>query len=371
MAAVVLGSLALGLASFWYVIPTPVGGHIATVRPFTIELTGPGLLDASNKVTIAARIHGYLTEVAVDRNQTVKEGQVLASLEATDLLNQLAAATADADAAEGAVAEARSSRAHAQAGFEKLKADVDRQRNLVTRGVASRVELDAADASFRQAQAELDRTSSAIDRAIAQAAAAAAQVKVLEARLADATIRSPINGVVVSRERNVGDLLTPGMPLLQVVDPKSIIIVARFDESAMASIEPEQLAKVYFVSDPHRPVTGKVMRLRRQVDQETREFSIEISLSELPPHWALGQRSTVAVQGRSPTSTLAVPLSFVARSGGQAGAWLERSGRARWTPARFGYAGAESVEVISGIRAGDVLVEPENRYEYEPVRVIR
>jgi HlyD family secretion protein len=277
------------------------------------------LLDARNKVTITARIQGYLKTVNVDRNDPVKVGQVLAQLESEDIANQLAASVADAEAADRSISEARSDQERAHASAEKAKLDYDRKRGLREKNIITEGDWVATEAAFRQTQAELARSATTIAKASAMSASAEANVKLLEVRLRDATIRSPLNGVVVSRDRNVGDLLLPGTPLLQLVDPSSIVLSARFDESAMGTIAPGQSASLYFASMPTENLKGTVLRVIRLVDQETREFTIDITMDKLPSHWALGQRANVTIKAPSLVLAIVIPPNLTARRNGRVG----------------------------------------------------
>ncbi|WP_137391134.1 efflux RND transporter periplasmic adaptor subunit [Rhodoligotrophos defluvii] len=356
-----------GLLAGWYLVPTSVDAHVVHQRMMGLEMTGPGLLDAINRVTITARIQGFLTAINADRNDRVTTGQVLATLESTDLENELAAAKATAESTLRAVAEAESTRDRASISFDKAKRDYDRRLPLLKSKTVSEAEFSVVEAAYKEAEADLVRAGTSVQRAQAEAAAAAANVKVLEARLAEATIRSPLNGVVVFRERNVGDLLMPGAALMQIVDPATIIVSARFDESAMGGIKPGQDARVTFASEPGRTFEGKVLRLSRQVDQETREFTVDITLKELPRNWAMGQRTHVTVLGASTTTAIAVPQNYITRRDNRAGVWVDRDGRAVWTPVTLGYLSGTDVQITHGLSEGDAVLDPEGRYPYEPV----
>jgi HlyD family secretion protein len=105
-ALIVLIAAALLCYGIWYyAIPVQVPGVRVAPTNAILEISGPGLLDARNKVVITARVQGYLKSIAVDRNDPVTEHQVLAELEAEDLDNQLVAAKADAEAAQRAIAQ--------------------------------------------------------------------------------------------------------------------------------------------------------------------------------------------------------------------------------------------------------------------------
>ena len=189
---------------------------------------------------------------------------------------------------------------------------------------------------MRQATAEYDRSAAVEQGAHAQVRVASAKVGVLQHKRNEAMIRSPMNGVVVLRDRSVGDLLTAGNQLFQLVDPKSLVISTRLDESIMGLIEPGQSAKVRFTSDAIQAVSAKVARISRTVDPETREFMVELLPDRLPRNWALGQRAHVAIDVSLPPETSAVPLALVARRNGRAGVWRPINGRAAWSPIEVG-----------------------------------
>jgi len=352
---------------FYYFNPRIVDGLRVAPAIVDLEISGPALLDARNRVTITARIQGYLKTVNVDRNDPVKVGQVLAQLESEDIANQVAASVASAEAADRAISEARSDHERAQAAAEKGKLDYDRKRGLREKNIITEGEWVTTEAIYRQTQAELARSATTIARASAISASAEANVKLLEVRLRDATIRSPLNGVVVSRDRNVGDLILPGMPLLQLVDPSSIILSGRFDESAMGTIAPGQSASLHFASMPTETLKGTVLRVIRLVDQETREFTIDITMDQLPSDWALGQRSNVTIKAPCPVPTIVIPQNLTTRRNGRVGVWVLRHGRAVWAQIDLGYPSGNAVQVVNGLSAGDIVIAPEGTYLYEPI----
>lgn len=364
---VALAAALLFYAVWYYVIPVRVDALRAAPTRATLEISGPGLLDARNKVAITARVQGYLKTITVDRNDPVAEQQVLAELEAEDLDNQLVAAKADADAAQRAIAQARSEQERAKASAEKAQSDFERKKSLIAGHIITEADWLATEAAYRETKADLTRAAVMVDRAIALAASAAANVKVLQARLDYATIRSPLNGVVVMRDRNVGDLLSPGTSLMQIVDPATIIISARFDESVMDTIEPGQTAIVHFASSPDRDFKGRVLRLIRQVDQETREFTVDITLDQLPDHWAIGQRANVVIEAPSPRPIITVPQAFVVPQDRRAGVWVDQHARAEWVPLTLGYPAGVSMQVVKGLREGDVVLSPKGRYWLQPI----
>lgn len=367
-AAVAAMLLVAAFVTLRYAFPHEARAFVVEDKPVAWRLKGPGVLDATNRVTVTARINGRLKWIGVDRNDPVRAGQTIARLEAEDLANLLGGARADADAAAKAIVQARSNRARAAAGLQKLQQDLDRRKRLIVSGAVSRAELDATELAVRAAEAESDSAESAVARAVAQARAADANVAATAARLDDATLISPLDGVVVTRDRNVGDVVTPGSPVLQVVDPASVVVSARFDESVMGVLTPGQNAAIFFTSIPNRAFQGKVVRIARQVDQETREFVVDISLDSLPPNWALGQRTSVHIDVESRSPHALAPTRYIRRAEGQAGVWVARDGRAAWRALSLGHAIGPLVEVREGLAIGDTVLDPAGRYAGQRVR---
>ncbi|MFD2029155.1 efflux RND transporter periplasmic adaptor subunit [Ancylobacter dichloromethanicus] len=176
---------------------------------------------------------------------------------------------------------AQAERDRAVATLEKARATHERQVALLAKGVASEAGLEDALAARRQAEADLARAGRAIEQAEAERDAAMARIAVARAQLDDSVLRAPISGVVVSRARHVGEVLTPGSEVLHLVDPASLVLTARLDESGISAILPGQEARVTFARAGNA-IPGHVLRLGREVDEETREFEVDIALDRFP-----------------------------------------------------------------------------------------
>lgn len=351
-----------GLVGARYGIAQPVEGFVAMAGPLAVELRGPGTLSAINKVALSARIPGRLADIGVDRNDRVASGQVLARLDPGELSSQLAAAEATGRATARAVDVAAAERERALATLANARAAHERQVALMDRGIASQAALDSATASFRQAQADLSRVERTVEQAMAESQSAAARIGVTRAQLDETVLRAPFDGIVISRERNPGDILLAGQSVLQLVDPTTFVLTARFDESAIAAIHPGQPARLAFASRRDEALTGRVLRLGRSVDEETREFSVDLALDSLPENWALGQRGTALITIDRKEAAIAVPKSALERRNGQPGLWVDDEGRARWRVVKLGASDETRVEIKAGLAPGETVLKPGRVY---------
>lgn len=368
--ACVVGLSAAATVVVRYVLPTTVPFEPVAMRSLTFNLNGPGILDATGRVTISSRMSGQLYDVTADRNDHVTKGMVMARITDNALSQQLAAAQANARSARSAILELRAQQASAEALLRRATGQTDRQRVLSRSAVVSRNELEIAETALQQARAEVDRLSAATERAVAQFAAAQAEANAMAARLDDLVITAPINGIVIARSRNPGDMVSSGEAVFHLVDPTTLIVAARFDEGVMGTLNVGLEAKLRFNSDPQHVSAGRVYRLHRQVDQETREFVADISLSTPPRNWALGQRATVTLQVAPPQPVLAVNARYVARREGLPGVWINHEGRARWQPVKIGILAGDYIEITDGLAAGAIVLDPNGRYEAERVELM-
>ena len=364
--------LAAGLAAAlgWrYGVPARVEAIEIRPAPFTRTVSGPALLDALVKVEVGARIQGRIAELLAEEGDRVAAGALLVRLDTGDAGHLLAQAEAQTGAARRAVTEAEADRDAAEAALVRARADFRRKEELLPRGATTRAEFDAARSTLDQATANVERSRSAVMRARDQLSANEAGTRGTGVRLGDTTIAAPVPGVITDRLRSVGDVVAAGTPILRLVDPASIVLSARFDESVMAQIRPGQAAELRYVSYPGRVFRGTVLRIGRNVDTTTREFTVDLTTEELPPHWAIGQRAMITLATGSSPSVVTVPQDVLAPRSGQSGLWVAEGGtRAQWRPVQLGAAADGRVEVREGLQAGDVVLRRGRRlYPFMPV----
>ncbi|MFS8038339.1 efflux RND transporter periplasmic adaptor subunit [Xanthobacter sp. AM11] len=358
-----LAAVAAGIFAWRYGLPRPAQVAAVTPAVFHRQMRGPGILDAIRKASVSANIQGVLTNVRVDIGDAVHAGDVVAGLAAEDLHAQLEAAVASHAAAGRAIELAQAERRKALAATANALSVLGRQQELMRTGATSRSVLENAETTLEQSRAEEARAQAAISQAQAAEASAAAAVKVSRAQLEKSTIRAPIDGVVVARKLNIGDLVLPGSTIVELADPESVVLSARFDESFIADVAPGQPARLLFSSRGEVGTPGKVQRISRQVDTETREFIVDVAPRQLPRNWAIGQRGTALLTLDMRENVLSVPARAIVPRGQKAGAFVLRSGRAWWQPLALGALGDAGVEVRSGLQAGDqVILTPEATY---------
>jgi HlyD family secretion protein len=362
---VVLGAAAI--MSYFFFWPLTVPSITVAPEMASQTIVGPGIFDARLQVGVASKVAGFLELLTVDRNDNVTEGQIIAKIDDHAIALAVAAAEARLRAATAMRLRARTEGQRAQALLEQASTTYDRQSRLFDQGAIAQAAFDQVRNAFEVADLAALEAGAGLAEAEAGLEAAEADLRSAEAQLADTTIHAPLTGTVTTRHMTPGELVSPGMPLLQIVDPSSIVVLARFDESTISLIRPGQIAKVIFGTSGEAPVSGTVALVSREVDVQTREYIVDIRLDALPDNWAIGRRVTVEISAPHPAEAILVPQDMIARRDGKVGLWLARNGHARWAEVQLGYLNGTRVAIAAGLDNGDVVVDPAGLFPWRRI----
>lgn len=338
--------------------PIPVTGARLDRGTIVAEVFGTGTLEPHYKAVISPEIPGRIRDVLVDQGDRVEAGQVLVQLDDDELNQQVAIAQAELESAEAAQVRARYDRERAVAVEERARRDENRVRSLFARNVSSQEELDRVAEGLAIASAELSGAEAAMAEARKQIVTAQAKLEYQRTLLDNSRIVAPADGLVVERQRDPGEVVVPGTPLLTMILTDELWIRAWVDETEMARLRVGQPARVAFRSEPERPYPGKVARLGRQADRETREFIVDVLTLELPENWSVGQRAEVYIEIDRASDVTTMPAAFLVRDGQETGAFIVENGIAAWRPLRLGLQGRDHLEIESGLEPGLTVIRP-------------
>jgi HlyD family secretion protein len=347
--------LAVGGAAYWRfgrILDVPVA--MATQGVIAARVVGPGSVQARVPVTLSARVNATVTQVNVDVGDVVRQGQLLVTLDDRDLSARRGVVTGQQEALLRNTDGARAAVFKAQADHELARIKLRRDNELVSQGFVSQAVVDAS-------KAALDAATASVDAAQATLAARQADARTLvqEARYANATlshtrIAAPMDGVVVQRLGEVGNTVGPGTPLLRMVDPRSLWVTTRVDESVVARVQPGQMASIRLRSG--EVVPGKVARIARQSDAATRELDVHVAFDTVPQRFAIDQEAEVSIAVGEVRGIL-VPLAALMRDrSGRQGVLLVEDGRTRFQKVETADADATRVLVRKGLAGGESLV---------------
>ena len=227
-------------------------GHMGNL---TVIVTATGNLEPTNEVDVGSELSGILDDVNVDFNDKVEVGQVLARLDTTKLSAQVTQSKAALDAAQAKVLQAQATIAETKSKLEQLR----RVRELSDNKVPSQADLDVAEANYARAQA--DEAS-----ANASVAQARATLEANETDLAKGVIRSPINGVVLTREVEAGQTVAASFeaPVLFTLaeDLTQMELHVDVDEADIGQVKEGQDATFTVDAYPDRQFQAKIIQIR-------------------------------------------------------------------------------------------------------------
>lgn len=307
-----------------------------------------GVVQARTAATLAARVMAPVQAVRVVPGDRVRAGQVLVELDGRDLTSTARSATAGtAQARDGATAAAAEQRA-ARAALDLAKATHGRIAGLFARKSATAQEMDdaaaalaAAEARAASAEARVQEAGAGVDRATAASDAATAMAGFLR-------IAAPFDGVVTEKLVNVGDMATPGLPLVRLEDTRGYRLEVRLDESQAARLAAGTTLDVA-LDGLTAPVSGRVAELSRAIDAGSRSFLVKI---DLPAGTEV--RSGAFGRARLPGAArqaLVVPADAVVRHGQVTSVFVADGGHARLRLVRL-----QGTEVLAGLAAGDRVI---------------
>jgi HlyD family secretion protein len=358
--AKVIAAVALigGIVYWLRFAPVPVAEHKVECGNIIAEVMGTGTLEAHFKSTISPRISGRLQEVVVDMGDSVKAGQVLARLDDVELKPQVEMAQASVEVSRAMLDRLNADRSQALAVFEQATADHKRALDLLPKNAISQTDADKATADWKTAQAGVAHAEAALIEGRRELIAAERNLAYRKALLADTAVVAPVDGLIVQRQRDPGDIAVPGSAVLSLVSTKELWITAWVDETEMSRVAVGQPARVVFRCAPDKDYRGEVARLGRQADRETREFLVDVRVLEMPKNWAMGQRAEVYIETARKSGVPVVPAKYVSWRDRKPGVFVRQAPYAKWRGVTLGLANKEFVEVASGVEVGDTVVVP-------------
>jgi RND family efflux transporter MFP subunit len=413
--------VALAIAAFGgYRLLNPVPRvAVATVsrvypsQTFT-ALNASGYVVAQRKAAVASKGAGRLVWLGVEEGSVVKEGQVIARLESDDLEAATAqaraalavaranreTARAQRDGAASGLVGARQQRDGARSGLDQARAESDdaktaleRERTLFTGGMTAKVSLDAAETRWRKAEAgravaehALAAAESAIrsaedSLAAAEGALAAAGhgIESAQAGLRSAEvnagyteIRAPFDGVVLTKNADVGDMVTPlgastnaRAAVVTMADPSSLLIEADVSETSLPKVRVGQPCEVQLDSIPDARFPAVVHMIVPTADRAKGTVLAKVRLTVADPRILPEMSAKVAFLERpvadgETNARVAVSPKAVADRAGVSTVFVIRDGRAEAVAVKVGARLGDLVEIDAGLSGGEraILAPP-------------
>jgi RND family efflux transporter MFP subunit len=341
-------------------------------------LNASGYVTPRRRATVAAKITGRVTGVFFDEGNHAKEGQLLATLDDSDARRTLDSAVADRDSAKAAIKDYEVQLRYAEIQLHRAE------------------ELKAANV---QSQDQLDNAMTAADSLRAKIALARQQVAASEARIREAqqavdncTIRAPFAGIIVSKDAQVGEMVSPVSAgggftrtgIATIVDMNSNEVEVDVNEAYIARVQPNQRVTSTLDAYPQWQIPSHVRTVIPTADRQKATVKVRISFDKLDPRILpdMGvkvafygededQKSAAKKKDEGPKPIALIPKSAVRSSGDSTYVFLLKNGKVERRGVKVGNDRGSDVEVMAGLSSGDSLVVrgPENLQDGDTVRI--
>lgn len=253
-----------------------------------VEVSATGVIEPINKVEIKSKASGMIDEMTIEEADIVNKGDLIARLDQRDTKNAYDQSLADLDVAQATVRQSES--------------DFNRKKELYEKGLISVSDFDLARLALVEAQAQVVRAKINVDNN--------------DIRLKDTVVRSPINGVILTKDVEVGQIISSGISsvsggtlIATVADMQEVYVKADVDEVDIGKIAPGMSARAVADAYPNELFEGKVIRIAAQADvqQNVTTFQVTIKVKNPDAKLKAGMNASVEILVTDKRNILLVP----------------------------------------------------------------
>lgn len=321
-------------------------------------LNASGYVTPRRRATIAAKITGRVTAVLFDEGMRVQEGQVLSTLDDSDARRALDSAKADRDASEAAIADY-------EVQLRNAQITLHRAQELQAAGVQTQEALD-------NARTAADSLKAKIALAKEQVSAAEARIQVAQQNVDNCVIRAPFGGIVVSKDAQVGEMVSPisagggftRTGIATIVDMNSNEIEVDVNEAYIARVVPGQPVTAVLDAYPDWQIPSRVRTIIPTADRQKATVKVRISFIKLDPRILPDMGIKVTFLGKEPEAKKSgsaapaalVPQEAVRDENGKKVIYLVKGDHVERRAVSLGGTRGSDAEVLAGLVAGDTVV---------------
>jgi RND family efflux transporter MFP subunit len=316
-------------------------------------LNASGYVTPRRRATIASKITGLVTHVFAEEGVRVSEGQTLAALDGSDARLRMLSAQADRDAAAAALGDLEVNLANA-------KKDAHRAEELYKDGIGSQQSLDQNRTAVASLQARIELVRQQVD-------AAEARVNVARQDLENTIVRAPFDGLVVSKDAQVGEMISPVSAgsgftrtgIATLVDMKSLEIEVDVNEAYISRVQPGQTVFAVLDAYPDWKIPARVRIVIPSADRQKATVKVRISFDQLDPRILpdMGVKVTFlgdpAKKERTLADALLIPREAIVDQDGKQIVYKYVDGRVERCAVTVGASRGDEEEIVAGLREGD------------------
>jgi len=320
-----------------------------------VVLNASGYVTPRRRSTVAAKITGRVQDLLVEEGMQVAEGQVLARIDDADARKLLDSARAEYDVGRASIAEL-------EVNYADAKRTLRRIERLKSEAVSSQQDLDSA-------QAAADALKARLALAGAQVRSAAARLEVARQDVENCTIRAPFSGIAVSKDAQVGEMVSPisagggftRTGIATIVDMESLEIEVDVNEAYIAKVSIGQAVEATLDAYPGWQIPCTVRTIIPTADRQKATVKVRIAFAGLDPRILpdMGVKvSFLSGEDAAPKSRVRalVPRQAVREMGSQQVVFQYLEGKLALRSVKLGEKRVSEIEILEGVSPGDTLV---------------
>ncbi len=324
--------------------------RIYPAQTFTL-LNASGYVVAQRKAAVASKITGRLVFLGVEEGNRVKKGEVIARLENDDAKAAMERAKADAKVAHFNLEQS-------QAEMDDAVLDYNRKKELVEKEIIARSQFDAAETRFKKARAAVAAHQAALR-------ASEAALKEVGVSLEYTIIRAPFDAVVLTKNADIGDIVTPigaaadaKAAVVSIADMDSLQVEVDVSESNIEEVKVGQPCEIQLDALPNDRFRGVVHMIVPTADRSKASILVKTAFIEKDPRILPEMSAKVAFLSRQITPEeenpfKALPSNAVVNREGETLVFVIQNNRALKTPVHLGRHLDTMVEILDGVEVGD------------------
>jgi len=361
IAAVIIAALVTA-AWFWFGKTSAIEVRTAVARGLNSDaastvLNASGYVTARRQATVSSKFTGKVTEVLIEEGMLVDEGQVLARLDDSNIQASLRLAEAQVVSSQRGLTETSTLLTEAQLNF-------DRTLKLVDKGLASQSELDRSRALAQSLSAQLERKRADVE-------VSSRQVDIYRQQVEDTVIRAPFAGVIVAKNAQPGEMISPisagggftRTGIGTIVDMSSLEIEIDVNEAYINRVAPGQEVEATLDAYPDWKIPCHVIAIIPTADRQRATVEVRVGFDRLDPRILPDMGVKVAFQEAAPgtgdgvnSTGVLVPLKAIRDGGERDYVFVVVEGRVERRAVATAEPRGSDMLVVSGLSSGEVVV---------------
>jgi len=327
---------------------------------FEKSIFATGIVDAKEIYNLSSDSNGKISKIFVKEGDEVKKNQILATIESIDMIDKIqeskfgiSKAIANKDISLSKIQEAK-------AKYTQAVAMENRYAHLLRDGFISKVEYENMKLSSISAKSNIEALKSELIASLNEIQKLESTVEGLKKRLNNFNIIAPQDGIIISKDMEVGDTATTGKVILKVLNPDFVWVKTFVDEGMSEEIDINQSAIISLRSMRDKEEFGYVKKIEFISDSVTQERILWIAFNDIPKRFFLNEQAEIKIITQKLKNVFLINAGYIVKFNGVEGIWVYKEQKSEFIPVKLIGRSIDSSNVaIDGkLRSGDKILIP-------------